>query len=227
MAMIVLCLIQTSHAQLVRAKLTIQPLLSITVSDKYLFARGMAQVSPVILQYRLCDLQFIKSFAGHTNIIETVLTRGAFLYSCSIDRSAKKWDIDSGNVTMNYPHVQGVHSVAIIGPYFLTGGYEGKIRIWNESSGEVIRVINSGFVVNSILVDGISVFCAGEGSFRVIQYNFLTGGLIKQFGSGHNQDIYSLFVSGNFIYSGSKDATARSWNITSGKQIGAFNASKS
>ncbi|MBX7044262.1 MAG: hypothetical protein K1X86_00365 [Ignavibacteria bacterium] len=76
---------------------------------------------------------------------------------------------------------------------------------------------NSCFTVNSKYL----IFANPNGT--ISPYSFDKSGFINNF-TGHNDQVFYVVVSpdGNFLASGSKDETAKVWNISTGKSIKTF-----
>lgn len=104
------------------------------------------------------------------------------------------------------------------GQNLATGHYDGEIRIWLASNGELLRVIDTGTVIESLAYspDG-TVLATGEGYFEnnIHLWDTSTGVLLRTL-EGHNSAVGSLAYSpdGRLLASGSYDGNVRLWGIT-------------
>jgi WD40 repeat protein len=104
------------------------------------------------------------------------------------------------------------------GQNLATGHYDGEIRIWLASNGELLRVIDTGTVIESLAYspDG-TVLATGEGYFEnnIHLWDTSTGVLLRTL-EGHNNAVGSLAYSpdGRLLASGSYDGNVRLWGIT-------------
>ncbi len=53
------------------------------------------------------------------------------LCAASGDKTAKRWDVDTGKCEATYEHPDFVKSVAVSGSYLITGCRDENVRIWD------------------------------------------------------------------------------------------------
>ena len=97
-----------------------------------------------------------------------------------------------------------------------SGSSDQTIKIWSISTGQTIRIINTGSEVFSLklLNNGVHL-AAALGSFKIQIYNINTGNLVATL-SGHTgrvRDLILLSNGGNLLASSSEDKTVRIWNL--------------
>ncbi len=103
------------------------------------------------------------------------------------------------------------------GQNLATGHYDGEIRIWAAANGELLQVIDTGTVIESLAYspDG-TVLASGEGYFdnNINLWDTATGALLRTL-EGHNSSVGSLAFSpdGQLLASGSYDGNVRLWGI--------------
>jgi len=106
-----------------------------------------------------------------------------------------------------------------------TGSWDGKVRIWQVTSGEMLRTIDYGgrYVHTVAMSHGGKLVAAGGNDQRayVKVWNVETGEPVKSF-KGHQDDVVSVTFSkdNQTLLTGSYDNTARLWNMATGEQRG-------
>ncbi|PWN34051.1 WD40 repeat-like protein, partial [Meira miltonrushii] len=83
----------------------------------------------------------IKEFKGHTSdILDLSWSKGGFLLSASMDKTARVWHLSWPNNLVAFVHGDFVTS-AVFHPrddrFFLSGSLDGKLRLWNISTKKV------------------------------------------------------------------------------------------
>src|SRR5262249_44632891 len=82
------------------------------------------------------------SFPGHEAEVRGVAfsPNGRFLASCSLDRTARVWEIDSGNCQVLRGHTDEVFAVAFHpgGTRLATAGRDRAIWLWDLAKGEEV-----------------------------------------------------------------------------------------
>ncbi|PWN87357.1 WD40 repeat-like protein, partial [Acaromyces ingoldii] len=83
----------------------------------------------------------VREFRGHTNdILDLSWSKGGFLLSASMDKTARLWHLSWPNSLVSFVHGDFVTS-ACFHPkddrFFLSGSLDGKLRLWNISAKKV------------------------------------------------------------------------------------------
>lgn len=83
----------------------------------------------------------LREFKGHTSdVLELSWSKGGFLLSASMDKTAKIWHMSWPNSLVSFVHGDFVTS-AVFHPrddrFFLSGSLDGKLRLWNITSKKV------------------------------------------------------------------------------------------
>ena len=122
---------------------------------------------------------------------------------------------------------------------YLFTGVERGARMWNTSTGTLVRTFSGWYEhtdsVNSVFVSRLDIG-QGEGEKDYL-FTGLSDGTVKMWDinatandngvvdtsmrtfSGHSYwvgEVYSVFVSGDYLFTGSEDTTAKMWDISTG-----------
>ncbi|KAJ3333886.1 hypothetical protein HDU76_001802 [Blyttiomyces sp. JEL0837] len=85
------------------------------------------------------------TLAGHLTSVYGLLLGDGELWSVSADKTAKRWSIENGKHDITLEHPDFVKSVALFGPYVITGSRDENIRVWDISTEKCVRVIEGHF----------------------------------------------------------------------------------
>jgi WD40 repeat protein len=92
-------------------------------------------------------------FCGHkADVIDVAWSRGNFLLSASIDKTARLWHLSKPRCLMVFQHTDFVTAVAfhpIEDRYFLSGSFDRKLRIWNIPHHKVVEWTRTPAIVTS------------------------------------------------------------------------------
>ena len=112
------------------------------------------------------------------------------------------------------------------GKRVLTGSRDGKARVWDLATGQVLMALEHGSVVYSVAYspDGRTIATGGDqddGEARL--WDTESGALLKKF-AAHAEPVLSVAFSrdGRQLLTASYDKTARLWDIESGAQLREF-----
>ncbi|MGK7880471.1 MAG: TIR domain-containing protein [Crocosphaera sp.] len=121
-------------------------------------------------------------------------------------------------------HNQRVMSMAISpnGETLVSGSYDNTIKIWNRSTGELIRTLfghDSMVLSVAISPDGNTVVSGSVDKTIKIWY-LETGELLRTL-DGHDSMVLSVAISpdGNTVVSGSVDKTIKIWDLETGELL--------
>jgi len=163
----------------------------------------------------------------------------ATIYASSLDKTLQAWKLASLTPTRNFPHPNHVDSVAFNakGDQLISGGHDGKIRIFDLVKGVQLREINAHILKDSTMIyavayspDGTKILSAGyDNSLKLWDAN--TGAMVKDFKAykvkdfekGHQDPVFSAAFSpdGKFIASGSGglERLIKIWNVADGSVV--------
>ena len=133
----------------------------------------------------------------------------------------KMWRVDKGILLYTtYTSFTGAVNAIVFSPdgqNLATGHYDGEIRIWNAATGELMRIIETGSVIESLAYspDG-TVLASGDSyeGYAVRLWDIASGQLLRTL-EGHTHAVGSLEFSpnGQILASGSYDGNVRLWAV--------------
>eukprot|EP00927_Polykrikos_kofoidii_P049319 TRINITY_DN43393_c0_g1_i1.p1 TRINITY_DN43393_c0_g1~~TRINITY_DN43393_c0_g1_i1.p1 ORF type:complete len:765 (+),score=159.92 TRINITY_DN43393_c0_g1_i1:70-2295(+) len=155
-----------------------------------------------------------KKLSHHTDFIQALApshgTPGAF-YSGSKDKTAMRVDAD-GNPTLQFTGHEGpVCSVIEMGAQVVTGSWDGKARVFNGVSGELLHTIEAGAhaVTVAALPTGEIISGSQDGSLRVFR-----GAECKhKVDQAHADIIRGISVSSTHVITASNDNLLKMWSF--------------
>ena len=135
---------------------------------------------------------------------------GRLLHLCKLSQST--WRVDGP-----------VESVAFSpnGRHFATGDWDGKLRLWDAETGEVLQNISHGQYVHDVAFDGTGSRLASASSDRTIRVLDVNSGELLHTLDGHTDAVLSVRFShdGDRLLSSGYDNTAIVWDLKSGKGL--------
>lgn len=109
----------------------------------------------------------------HTQQINSlaVSADGAYLVSCSSDRSAKIWSLPAGDLLRSIDHPNSVTGVGLEGEFLVTSCVDGFVRTWTLPGGANLRSISAGAAIPGLAVgpsaDGGRVVTAAANTMQL------------------------------------------------------------
>ncbi|KAG0356767.1 WD40-repeat-containing domain protein [Gamsiella multidivaricata] len=107
-------------------------------------------------------------FEHHETTVYKVIVAGVEIWSTSADKTARRLDLETKKVDMRLEHPDFVKSIALAGPYVITGGRQETVRVWSVATGKLIKEISGHFdEVSSMVVIGSTLFTGSlDGTVR-------------------------------------------------------------
>ncbi|QDT24952.1 WD domain, G-beta repeat [Gimesia panareensis] len=141
------------------------------------------------------------------------------------------WDAEHGTLKRSLADDKQTTYIrySLDGRYLATSSNDGPVKLWDPTTGELIRIFaGRGQVAFSL--DGRLIACAASRPYPLKNktaddiklYNIQTGKLMQTLASGdHTEESWVLWVAfspnGHLIASASWDGTVKLWDVTTGK----------
>jgi WD40 repeat protein/DNA-binding XRE family transcriptional regulator len=196
---------------------------------KHIFTNGSATG----MVGQLWDAQtgkLVREFKGHTAMIYRAAFSpdGKYLVTGSLDKTARLWDVPTGQEVHRFIHSSDVYGVAYSpdGKYVLTADVAVQTaRLWDVQTGlEVRQFARQAGSVNSVgySPDGQYVLTGGGGGY-LTTWDVKSETALPQL-QGHTEYVSSVTVSldGKYVLTGSNDKTARLWDVQTGEEMRQF-----
>ncbi|MFX0106738.1 MAG: WD40 repeat domain-containing protein [Candidatus Hodarchaeota archaeon] len=145
-----------------------------------------------------------------------------------MDLAVRIWDFERGNlVTALAPNSAHINAVAVTpdNRYVLTGGDDGKVRIWDIDSGVLLRVLDHSESIYSIkvspngqyLIVGAKAQPGTDERGLIWIWEFDLGVLLHTL-DGHDGHVTRLTMTADsrYILSGSQDGSVKLWDLETG-----------
>ncbi|KAI9279373.1 WD40-repeat-containing domain protein [Sporodiniella umbellata] len=116
--------------------------LAVSVEGKFVYS---ASSDGSIFKWDIEKMEIAKTYTGHETSIYCIRVWEDDLWTASADKTVRRWNIESGNVDMVLTHVDCVKSLAIMGPYVVTGARNDDIYVWDIASGKIVCTIEGHF----------------------------------------------------------------------------------
>jgi WD40 repeat protein len=169
---------------------------------------------PVISQ----DLEFI----GHNRWVQSVAVHGHFVFSASLDKTVRQWDLHSGKCNFIFAgHSDWVSSLCVHQETLYTGSWDGFVRLWNVSTWECTYLFEGH--KGPVLAICLDVKEAHQKPSFI--YSASQDGSVKRWSlkdhvesntySGHILGVSSIDCSSKLLASGSFDSTIRLYDLES------------
>ena len=165
-----------------------------------------------------------QELVGHKHWVRSIAVGpdGKWAASCSLDRTTKIWDLDSGNCrTTLRGHAKPVNSVAITpkGQWVITGSDDHSVRVWEASSGRELAML-AGHTnrVTSVaaLPDNVHALSGGfDNSLRLWDIVSHSCRVIMRSGMEDTDSIFCVAVNkaGKLALTGHRDGRILLWSL--------------
>jgi len=179
------------------------------------------------------DRAFLRSFAGHTDVINSVAITpdGRVGLLASRDKTLRSWDLGSGAAIRTFSgHTDAVTSVVVTpdGRTALSGSEDDTIKIWKLETGDLIATIRAkadGVFSLALTPDGNSVLAGcRDGDLRL--WSLDNGAPIRTFAArdvgAFNVRSVAITANGRAALAGHNEGTLELWDLASGALIKTF-----
>eukprot|EP01129_Flabellula_baltica_P009084 TRINITY_DN364_c0_g2_i1.p1 TRINITY_DN364_c0_g2~~TRINITY_DN364_c0_g2_i1.p1 ORF type:complete len:449 (-),score=79.76 TRINITY_DN364_c0_g2_i1:62-1342(-) len=166
----------------------------------------------------------IDTWYGHHKSIERVISLSDRIFSCGNDGCVRIWNPENGSCEDFIDAHQGiwVTAMAYSEDHLITAGYDGCLKLWNTYNFEhpLLEVQAHKGCINEVLLCEEKFITGGDDCLIKI---WDKGTCTKQL-EGHTDGISSLFLSpsGDYLISGSYDASIRLWSMNKETQPEVF-----
>jgi len=166
---------------------------------------------------------------GHTAFFIAVARNQKGLIKLLIEHNAKKEFHLKSNLKLLKGHLQAVNSIVFSknGKYFLSGGDDKKILLWETNTGKIIRTFNGhkGQIKDIVFCHDEQTFISAGGDkydnfAELYLWDINTGNILRKF-EGHNDIVNTIALKPNsqLFASAGNDSKIIIWNINTGKKI--------
>jgi len=168
-------------------------------------------------------------FKGHTDFIFEVdiSPDGKYLATGSVDRTARLWDLATGETIRTFSgHTGAIDGLAFSpdGKTLITGGDQ-TVRLWDVATGEELQVFSghtAGVGDVEFSPDGQSIISSsGDQTARI--WDVASGQTLHVL-TGHSSYLTRVTYSpdGKYVLTSSGDDTARLWDTATGDEVRIF-----
>ena len=179
---------------------------------------------------KIPELSYRTSIEGHNGKIMCLVSnpKSSLVFSGSLDKIVRGWNLNHfKNSHLLIGSKDEVLAMAVIPmtSYLISAGKEKIIRVWNLDKALMLEQFDSGMqeILSLAITNGGKVVAGGADGTITIWEIQLPNLIFKHLAScnGHSAGVCSIKFSkvGNFIISGSFDASIKIWDLTLNKQI--------
>ncbi|OZJ04647.1 hypothetical protein BZG36_02047 [Bifiguratus adelaidae] len=155
----------------------------------------------------------IRILKGHTRPVECLaMSDNGTLYSAGSDRVIRRWNTQTGESQELIGHETSVIYIQLHEDEMWSASADKTAKRWDLTQNSVDTTLDHPDYVKYVLRAGGYVITACRDE-RIRVWDVGTGHLIANI-DGHFDEVTSLQVVGSTLYSGSLDATIRSWKLT-------------
>jgi WD40 repeat protein len=181
--------------------------------------------------YDIASGRPIRNFIGHSGAIWSVAfsPSGSCLVTASQDKTAKVWEVATGKLLRNLTgHSADVNSAKFSpdGRYIATGSSDWHSKLWDIRTGREMADCYFSFGdVYSVDFDPRGLYVIAGGRSDATLLDVTTWRPLRTFtGHAHSYGVSSVRFSGDgrYVLTGSGDATARLWDLSTGKTVRTF-----
>jgi WD40 repeat protein len=169
-----------------------------------------------------------RMFQGHTDKVHAVAlsTDGKLVVTGSNDKTARLWDLANGKeIRVFRGHAVGINAVALSteGRSLVTGSIDKTARLWDVDTGKSVRI----FEGQSNNVKAVAVTDDGHrlvtlGGLFARSWEPTLGMQTRSFRPSEGVTAIALSEDGKSLATGGYGKIARLWQLTTGKEIRAF-----
>ncbi|KAG0221350.1 hypothetical protein BGX31_009977 [Mortierella sp. GBA43] len=189
--------------------------------DGKYFAVGLSKGG--IKLYTTSGWEQIKALSGHTDVVYNIaISSNGLMISGSNDKTAKLWDIESGNCIKTLVYTDIVYDVDFSpqsDKVVTGGGGTNALRLWDVNSGECQHIMGGHTApICSVAYSPNGRQVASASIDKTVQLWDVETGTLQYTLSGHEGIVYCATYSpqGQLIASGSADKSIRLWDVMSG-----------
>jgi WD40 repeat protein len=147
---------------------------------------------------------------------------GRLVVTASADHTARIWTSSGARrQTLRHPALVNTAAFSPDSKLVATASADGRVRIWKVESGRPIATLPGRSPVEHVAFDRSRDLLATAGRDHVVRlwstHSWQPGRILR----GHRGRVVALSFShdGNLLLTGSKDATARVWNVDTGRVV--------
>ena len=155
---------------------------------------------------------------------------GRFVFAGSQDNSIQRWELANQAKVALAGHRSWVRGLAFVGGKLLSSDYNGKVRVWTADAAtpQVERVIDAhdGWVRNVVVSPDGRQFATCGNDNLIKLWNVADFALVRTF-EGHTCHVYNIAFhpSERFIVSGDLRGNIKQWDLQTGRETRAMDAS--
>jgi hypothetical protein len=158
-----------------------------------------------------------KNLRRHTDAVWSLVIKGNELFSCSADKTIKRWDLNDYTCTHTFnTYMDEIYSLAEENEKLFYGFSNSVITILDLASPTHAcnNLIGHAGGVSGLVAKGGKLFSASLD--KTIKMWDVADGTCKHTFEGHTDGVRSLAISddGNRLFSGSLDKTIKVWDLT-------------
>ncbi|KAI3656639.1 hypothetical protein MP638_007413 [Amoeboaphelidium occidentale] len=177
-----------------------------------------------IKRWNIDSGEIIRTFA-HTNYgqLLTIQVLNGIVFTGSSLGEVARWNLSDYSLYSLQKRSINVRATAAWKNYLISGCDDGKIRVYDSESSNILPVItltgNQEFVFCLHVYENY-LFSGGTDNL-IMQWNLNNMTMMKIF-YGHLNYVSGLASDSTFLYSGGYDKVVRKWNISSGSELAVF-----